>query len=105
MSRHAGIDRDAPGLRQAAAELQRLQEAFDSQADPEKEAGSEQVGSWNETRNMLLIGRLVVQAALRRQESRGAHFRRDFPRPRDDWARHLTLTIADLEPMSALARG
>lgn len=29
--------------------------------------------------NMLLVGQLIVTAALKRQESRGAHYRADFP--------------------------
>ncbi|MGE5245933.1 MAG: L-aspartate oxidase [Betaproteobacteria bacterium] len=40
-------------------------------------------------RNMLTVARLVARAALRREESRGAHFREDFP-ARDDehWRFH-----------------
>ena len=33
-----------------------------------------------EAANLLLLGRLVATAAWLRQESRGAHFRKDFPR-------------------------
>jgi L-aspartate oxidase len=44
-----------------------------------------------ELQNMLTIARLMIDAALKRQESRGVHFRSDFPE-RDDlkWRRHLT---------------
>jgi L-aspartate oxidase len=40
--------------------------------------------------NMLLVARLLAQSALQREESRGTHFRRDFPE-RDDacWRIHL----------------
>jgi L-aspartate oxidase len=40
--------------------------------------------------DMLAVGRRVAEAALRREESRGTHFRRDFP-ARDDalWRCHL----------------
>jgi fumarate reductase (CoM/CoB) subunit A len=34
-----------------------------------------------ELRNMLLIGRLIAESAILRKESRGAHFREDFPNP------------------------
>ena len=34
---------------------------------------------WFDLRNMLLVARVVAQAALRRTESRGAHQREDFP--------------------------
>lgn len=37
--------------------------------------------------NMLHLGRLVVLGALRRRESRGVHYRTDFPESDDAWAR------------------
>jgi L-aspartate oxidase len=55
-----------------------LDRTFDSQA------------GW-ELQNMLTIGGLMIWSALQREESRGVHFRSDFP-DRDDvrWLRHLT---------------
>ncbi|HEY8913911.1 L-aspartate oxidase [Lacisediminihabitans sp.] len=41
-----------------------------------------------ETANLLDLGRLVVGAALEREESRGAHYRSDFPQQRPEFARH-----------------
>jgi L-aspartate oxidase len=42
-----------------------------------------------ELSNMVLAGRLMTEAALIRQESRGAHFRSDCPEPSDQWLRHI----------------
>ena len=42
-----------------------------------------------ELANLVLTGRLVADAALRRRESRGAHYRRDFAAPKDEWRRHI----------------
>ncbi|MFA4843441.1 MAG: L-aspartate oxidase [Candidatus Margulisiibacteriota bacterium] len=43
-----------------------------------------------ELRNMLTVARLITQAALDRAESRGAHYRTDFPQKDDlNWKRHL----------------
>ncbi len=42
-----------------------------------------------ELRNLILAGRLMAEAALLREESRGAHFRTDFPEPSARWERHL----------------
>ena len=39
--------------------------------------------------NALLAARLIVAGALMRQESRGAHFRDDYPHPDERWRRHL----------------
>ncbi|MDQ3815793.1 MAG: hypothetical protein M3347_17915, partial [Armatimonadota bacterium] len=42
--------------------------------------------------NMLTIARLIVRAALERTESRGAHYRTDFPETDDEhWRRHILL--------------
>lgn len=44
-----------------------------------------------ELQNLLTVARLMIEAALGRQESRGTHFRSDFPQRDDDhWLRHLT---------------
>ncbi len=45
-----------------------------------------------ELRNLLLLGRLMVEAALIRQESRGSHFREDFPDTSPKWEKHVQLT-------------
>ncbi len=41
-----------------------------------------------ELNNLVLCARLVTEAALLRKESRGAHFRTDFPRTSPEWQRH-----------------
>jgi L-aspartate oxidase len=45
-----------------------------------------------ELSNLVLVGRLVTEAALLREESRGAHFRTDFPQSSTDWLHHLVFT-------------
>jgi succinate dehydrogenase / fumarate reductase flavoprotein subunit len=40
---------------------------------------------WFDLRNMLLVARCVIEAALRRTESRGAHQREDFPGMLPEW--------------------
>ena len=42
---------------------------------------------------VLLVARLVTLAALDREESRGAHYREDFPNPLPEWRRHQSLTV------------
>jgi L-aspartate oxidase len=42
-----------------------------------------------EVTNLVLCARLVTEAALLREESRGAHFRTDFPRTSRQWLRHI----------------
>jgi len=45
-----------------------------------------------ELRNLVLTARLAAEAALLREESRGAHFRSDFPETLPAWRRHIIFT-------------
>jgi L-aspartate oxidase len=42
-----------------------------------------------ELNSSVLCARLMTEAALLREESRGAHFRTDFPRTSPEWQRHI----------------
>ena len=45
-----------------------------------------------ELQNMLTVARIMVDAALQREESRGVHLRTDFPGLDDNWNRHLRIS-------------
>ena len=45
--------------------------------------------------NLALVGRLLVAAALCREESRGGHYRADFPATDPAWEKHI---IVQREP-------
>ncbi|WP_253905851.1 L-aspartate oxidase [Arthrobacter sp. H5] len=66
MSEHAAVIRDSAGLEVAAKQLTQWR------------AGGDTVEE-RETANVLLASHLLVQAAAARDESRGAHYRADFP--------------------------
>lgn len=42
-----------------------------------------------ELQNMFIVARVIVEAALTREESRGCHFRTDFPGEAEHWRRHV----------------
>ncbi|HYK93417.1 MAG TPA: L-aspartate oxidase [Thermoplasmata archaeon] len=75
-----GIVRQGPGLAIAAQELERLCASVEP-ASPEELPGP---GA-----NASLTALLIARAALARVESRGAHFRADYPTPLDEWRVHL----------------
>ena len=73
MSRSVGIERGSDGLCEAL-------EAIEFWGSYVMEKNFENSTGW-ELQNMLTVARLIVQAALDRCESRGAHYRVDFPSP------------------------
>jgi L-aspartate oxidase len=79
--RHAGIVRDRAGLEEAAEAIAFWCNYVLSREFQEPEA-------W-ELQNLLTAARLLVAGALARQESRGVHFRSDFPETDDHWCRHI----------------
>ena len=86
--RSAGLERSGRGLRDAAAQLARWGVPSHSGADGGGDSGADSVAA-GEDRNLLDLARILVRAALRREESRGAHDRRDFPETRVEYARSV----------------
>jgi fumarate reductase flavoprotein subunit len=84
MERSTGIYRTGAALAEAAETLRGLQERFRfvSLQDHSRTFNSELIGAL-ELSFMLDVAETMVQSALRREESRGAHQRTDFP-ARDD---------------------
>ncbi|MGK5638295.1 L-aspartate oxidase [Streptomyces sp. URMC 126] len=89
MTRGAGVLRSAAGLAEAADRLDAVGRAAHTDGKS-AEPGTE---AWEAT-NLLLVARVLVAAALRREETRGSHWREDRP-DRDDerWRRHLLVTL------------
>jgi L-aspartate oxidase len=81
MRNHAGLQRTGAGL----AEALRFLGTFPTSV---KELDGDAITA----ANAALTARLIVTGALLRQESRGAHFRTDFPHPDDTWRVHIVQT-------------
>jgi L-aspartate oxidase len=77
-----GLERDGPGLRDLLAFLE---------SSRGETAGAPADRAAAETRNLLEVARAMARSALFREESRGAHFRTDFPAPRDAFRGHTWL--------------
>ena len=56
-----------------------IRKAAELEAALERIVGLEDQATQTRTRNLLTIGRLIAIAALRRKESRGSHYREDYP--------------------------
>ncbi|HBP39192.1 MAG TPA: hypothetical protein DD640_10745, partial [Clostridiales bacterium] len=72
----ASIIRNEEGLGQALSQLDELSGQFSPAVCLRRGDPPDQVA---QARNGLQLGTLIVQAMLRRRESRGAHFRSDYP--------------------------
>ncbi|MGM0471521.1 MAG: L-aspartate oxidase [Bacillota bacterium] len=48
-----------------------------------------------EVQNLITVALLVVRAALIREESRGAHYRSDYPQCKSKWQKHILLSRND----------
>ena len=83
MTDRAGVLRSGAGLASAADDLRKIGER---QSD---EAG---LAAWEATNLHLLASALVMSATVR-TETRGSHWREDFPLPSDSWLGHLVVTL------------
>lgn len=98
MSRHVGLSRDGAGLHMAGKVLAGLDGRLDAACGAL--ATTDAVRAWGEARNLLTVCRLLVTAAEHRQESRGAHCRRDHPLPREAYRRRLTMRLGEAPVMA-----
>jgi L-aspartate oxidase len=86
MTAHVGLERDAAGLSRALETIASVERAGNGEPA---------------LMNMTATARLVTAAALARQESRGGHFRTDFPQTEAEGTRSF-LTLADAEKIAPI---
>ncbi|MFI6419752.1 L-aspartate oxidase [Streptomyces sp. NPDC050842] len=93
MTAGAGVLRSERSLREAAEALDALHSDAVAGGTDDSKSAEPGVESW-ETTNLLCVGRVLVAAARRREETRGCHWREDHP-DRDDaaWHRHLVVRL------------
>ncbi|MGI8668626.1 MAG: hypothetical protein ACR2J3_02135, partial [Aridibacter sp.] len=72
MWERVGIVRDADSLKRALREFEQIEKANLS----------------NASRNFVTLAIMITKAALWREESRGGHFRSDFPETLEEWRVH-----------------
>lgn len=85
MWNHVGIIRDAETLLMAQEEIKRVQDEAQSLLAEDES----QVQSCLEIQDMLKTAEAIIVAALVREESRGAHYRSDYPRLDVAWEKNI----------------
>ena len=75
-----GIVRDAAGLKAAQAELQALEAELEAYCVPNADRAFNMTWhDWLNLKSLVAVSRVIALAAAARCDSRGAHFRADFP--------------------------
>jgi L-aspartate oxidase len=82
MWRHVSLRRDQQGLLEARHQLHGLCDRTIANGSAKQDEEKIET-AWLETVNMLKVADLVISAALQRRESRGSHWRLDYPTPND----------------------
>jgi L-aspartate oxidase len=105
MWRGAGICRTQAGLENAIAQISQWQAIFSqlpisqfvANLTPHQTVNftnplsEEQLRFWAETRSLIDIADLILKSALFRQESRGGHYRLDYPHSDENWKTHTLI--------------
>ncbi|MEW5705523.1 MAG: L-aspartate oxidase [Actinomycetota bacterium] len=80
MTEYVGVVRSEEGLKFALSQLEEKEKILEVEFSTKEGF---------ELQNMLYIAKLIAKSALSRRESRGVHYREDYPEPSDDWLLHL----------------
>lgn len=91
-----GVIRTAVGLASAATRLQHLADTRSVAGEPG--SGAAGTAEW-ETTNLLQVATALTQVAALREETRGGHYREDFPNSDDAWRGRL---VSHLDPDGVL---
>jgi L-aspartate oxidase len=81
MSANLGVLRNGDGMREALRTILVLEDGAETQR----------------FRNVLTTAKLIAVCALNREESRGGHFRTDYPEQKDAWKRRTLVTLDQAE--------
>ena len=99
MNRYVGVFRDEGGLKKALEKVYELKERYRRvYIDDRGDVFNTDLQGVLELRSILTLAETIVLGAINRKESRGAHFRRDYPERDDDrWLKHSLFSIKDGE--------
>ncbi|WP_354670846.1 L-aspartate oxidase [Actinomadura sp. DC4] len=95
MTTDSGVLRNGPGLDRAATALAALADRTTDRPCTE---------AWEAT-NLHTVATLIVASAREREETRGSHWRSDFPDVSEDWRGHLVSTLTGETLTTTFRRG
>ena len=97
MSQHCGVFRTEEIMQEGLEQLQQLKQQYDQvYLDDQSIGWNTEVIEALELQSLMIVGEMILTSAFKRQESRGAHSREDYP-SRDD-GKFLQHTLAYYSP-------
>ena len=97
MWKKVAIIREEKTLNEALKELQEMQNDLKDLDVSEKSQYNTELVTALEVINMVEICILIVKSAILRRESRGAHYRSDFPETKDEWKKNIVINKNKIE--------
>jgi fumarate reductase (CoM/CoB) subunit A len=91
MWNNVAIIRREEGLKSALNDIHNIRDKMARMKLPEVHGYNQHLLDALELENMVLIAELVTKSALIREESRGAHYRADFPKTMDEWKKSIVV--------------
>jgi len=91
MWKYVAIIRNKEGLKTAIARIKELKEMLARVKVPSVDVYNKDLQDALEAEKLLEVALLTAESALIREESRGAHFRGDYPETRDEWKKSIVL--------------
>ncbi len=91
MWNNVAIIRREKGLKNALQRIALIKDKMASMTIPDVPGYNQHLQDALELENMILIAELVTRSALIREESRGAHYRADYPETRNEWKKSIVL--------------
>jgi fumarate reductase (CoM/CoB) subunit A len=91
MWENVAIIRNKMGMKAALKTIEQLKSQKNSLNVPDIKGFNKSLQDALEIENMLLVAELVVKSALIREESRGSHYREDFPKTLPEWKKSIVL--------------
>jgi fumarate reductase (CoM/CoB) subunit A len=88
---NVAIIRRKKGMQSAMKSIESIKEKMNRMIVPDVAGYNQHLQDALELENMVLIAELVTKSALIREESRGAHYRADFPDTKNEWKKSIVL--------------
>ena len=92
MWEYVSIIRNEKGLKIALDKINEIENKTNNLNISNKKEYNEKLINGLELINMIEISKLIIKSAILRKESRGAHYREDYPEKDENWERSIVLT-------------